>query len=148
MQLKYNGATGENFVNILNKMAAISQTTPCCIRIHFTLGQHWLVYWSGLIWRETIMLTSDGIFYRSNIMRRLATMSWAAEFRRSDSHWSQWGLSSWKYPVPTAEKRFLLERMSARVWNLHRECTQVDRLISHASPDISLLPHTRSLGYA
>ena len=34
MQLKYNGDTGENFVNILNKMAAISQTTRC-IRIHF-----------------------------------------------------------------------------------------------------------------
>ena len=47
MQLKYNGDTEENFVNIFNKMAAISQTTPCCIRIHFTLGQHWLVYWSG-----------------------------------------------------------------------------------------------------
>ena len=40
MQLKYNGDTGENFVNILNKMAAISQTTSCCIRINFTLGQH------------------------------------------------------------------------------------------------------------
>ena len=47
MQLKYNGDTGENFVDIWNKMAAISQPTPCCIRIHFTLGQHWLVYWSG-----------------------------------------------------------------------------------------------------
>ena len=40
MQLKYNGDTGENYVNILNKMAAISQTTSCWIRIHFTLGQH------------------------------------------------------------------------------------------------------------
>ena len=49
MQLKFNGDTGENYVNMLNKMAAISQTTPCSIRIHFTLGQHWLVYWSGAI---------------------------------------------------------------------------------------------------
>ena len=40
MQLKYNGGTGENFVNTLNKKAAISQTTSC-IRIQFTIGQHW-----------------------------------------------------------------------------------------------------------
>ena len=29
MQLKYNGDTGENFVNKLKKSVAILQTTPC-----------------------------------------------------------------------------------------------------------------------
>ena len=29
MLLKYNGDTGENFVNTLTKKAAILQTTPC-----------------------------------------------------------------------------------------------------------------------
>ena len=29
MQLKYNGDTGEKFVNTLKKMTAILQTTPC-----------------------------------------------------------------------------------------------------------------------
>ena len=47
MQVKYNGDKGENNVNTLHKMAAISQTTSCCIRIQFVIGQHWLVYRSG-----------------------------------------------------------------------------------------------------
>ena len=32
----------------ITKTAAISQAISCCIRIQFTLGQHWLVYWSGV----------------------------------------------------------------------------------------------------
>ena len=40
MQLKYNGDIGENFLNTFNQMAAISQTTSCCIWIYCTLSQH------------------------------------------------------------------------------------------------------------
>ena len=47
MQLKYNDDTGENFVNNKKKRLLFCKRHLVKFGIHFTLCQHWLVYWSG-----------------------------------------------------------------------------------------------------
>ena len=46
MQLKYNGDTGENFVNTLKNGCYFANDTLLNSDSLNTLCQHWLVYWS------------------------------------------------------------------------------------------------------